>query len=362
MKLEARPDLDEVSRRWSAFWRGERLDRPLVSIVVPRPGVEPVRRPRKVVPAEGSIADIDAVAEQHIRWAETHEFLGEALPYCYFEFGPDHFSALLGAELEFSPESPNTSWCVPFINEWDAAEIKFRRDGKWWERTVEFISSFRARCDGRVLLAGPTLVAGLDCLAAIRGAENLLLDLALAPEKVHAALAAVNRAYDEILAAFKDELGVADWGSMNRHGMYSPGMTGVPQCDISCMISPEMFREFAAPAIRHEAAALDGAEYHLDGPGALVHVPAICEIEEIHAIQWVPGAGQPPETEWLDLYRDIDSRGMGLSIGLDAPTTLRMAGELSSPRQFYRVRGLRTREEGEEFLEEIGRAGRAGRP
>ncbi len=213
MQLESRPDFEEVQRRWAAFWRGESLGRPLVALVIPKPGVEPVRRPRKVVPAEGKIDNLDAIAEQHLKWAETHDFLGEALHYCYFEFGPDHFSALLGAELKFDPESPNTSWCVPFIEDWDSAEISFRRDGKWWRRTVEFIRAFRARCDGKVLLAGPTLVAGLDCLAAVCGAEKLLLDLALAPDKVHIALAAVNRVYDEILAALKDELGVAEWAA-----------------------------------------------------------------------------------------------------------------------------------------------------
>jgi hypothetical protein len=48
MELEFRKDFEAVAARWDAFWKGgEELARPLVSIIVPRPGVEPAAKPEE---------------------------------------------------------------------------------------------------------------------------------------------------------------------------------------------------------------------------------------------------------------------------------------------------------------------------
>ena len=44
MELEFKPDFEEVRQRWSKFWKGEST-RPLVHIVLPKEGVEPVPHP-----------------------------------------------------------------------------------------------------------------------------------------------------------------------------------------------------------------------------------------------------------------------------------------------------------------------------
>lgn len=93
--------------------------------------------------------------------------------------------------------------------------------------------------------------------------------------------------------------------------MYSRGRINVPQCDFSCMINPEMFREFAVPYLREEMRRLDAADYHLDGPGAIGHLEALCEIDELDVIQWQPGAGNAENQDWSWLYRRIDSLGKG---------------------------------------------------
>ncbi len=332
VELEFKLNFEEARQRWAAFWEGEHTDRPLLSIVVPKPGVEPIDKPRYMAGADGNY---DEPIDQLLGWARTHDFLAEAIPFFNLEFCPDHFSLLLGAERETNPASPNTSWAVPFVTDWDTADIRFRRDGKWWSRTVEFAQALRAKCDGKLLIAAPTLVGGLDALAAVRGPNQLMTDLATEPEKVTAALDRVCSAYRDILDAFAELLDFDGFGSINRHGMYSRGRINVPQCDASCMISDRMYREFGIPSLKREMGLLDAAEYHLDGPGAIRHLEALCELDDLDIVQWVPGSGEAEHQDWTDLYRRIDALGKGQMIGTDRERIAQFWGEFRSRKLFF---------------------------
>lgn len=333
MQLEFKPDFEEARQRWSAYWKGE-SDRPLVASVVPKAGVTPVEAPGYL---SGFSGEPEPVIEQALAWAQTHEFLGEAIPFYSLEFGPDQFSSFLGADMRLHEYSADTSWLVPFVEDWDSAEIKFRPDSYWWRRTVDFIRSMRAAFDGKLLISCPTLVAGLDCLAAIRGQQELAFDLVEHPEAIQRALARVRKAYEEILDALAVELDYATWGSINRHGFYSPGRTNVPQCDFSCMISREMFAEFQLPCLAHETEHLDHSCYHLDGQEALHHLEAICSLPRMHIIQWQPGAGRGQQHDWMDLHRRIDELGKGQYLGGNASSIEHLTRELKSKQLYFRT-------------------------
>jgi hypothetical protein len=224
-------------------------------------------------------------------------------------FAPDHFAALLGAEIKTSKES-RTNWVEPCLTSLEDVEITLRREGHWWKRTLECIEKFRARCDGKLIVSGTHFQGGLDCLAAMYGTQNLLTDLAIAPERVHAALAQVDHAVEEARAELAEALDVSTWGSVNRFGMYSSGIIDVPQCDVSCMIGEEMFDEFELPSLTKEIATTDAGIYHLDGPDALQHTESLCAIDELDMIQWMPGEGYYDD-DWSDLNAKIDSLGKG---------------------------------------------------
>jgi hypothetical protein len=83
---------------------------------------------------------------------------------------------------------------------------------------------------------------------------------------------------------------------------------------MSAMISPDMFREFVQPYLGLQCQRVDHAFYHLDGPEAICHLPALLEIPGLHGIQWTPGAGtEPVESEkWWPLYRQIQEAGKSL--------------------------------------------------
>jgi 5-methyltetrahydrofolate--homocysteine methyltransferase len=349
MELAFKADLDGALAQWGRFWQGTNT-RPAVWAVIPRPGVTPVDKPGYAAGADG---DYEPVIDQLLLWAETHEFLADAIPFTYLEFAADHFAALLGADLMFSETEPG-GWAVPFVEDLDHAEIRFDRGGTWWRRTVEFAEALHARTDGKLLIASPTLVGNLDALAAVCGAETLLLAMIERPDAVHAALAQIDRAHAEILEALAELLDYPHYGSINRHGVYSAGRVNVPQCDFSCMIGPEMFREFVVPYLRKEMARLDAVEYHLDGPGAIRHLEALCEIEALDLVQWVAGAGPGERQDWTALYARIDALGKGQVRGGDAEMAKRLWQGYRTRKLFYSLRA-QSRAEVEDCLAALER-------
>jgi 5-methyltetrahydrofolate--homocysteine methyltransferase len=136
--------------------------------------------------------------------------------------------------------------------------------------------------------------------------------------------------------------------------MYFPGgLVDIPQCDFSAMIGPDMFREFGLPSLRHECELLDAAEYHLDGPDAIQHLPAVAEIPKITLIQWQPGAGNAATRDWSDLYRRIDAFGKGQYREGSPEDIRRMWAETRCRNRLFigRVAGISSPDEARRFLE-----------
>jgi len=155
----------------------------------------------------------------------------------------------------------------------------------------------------------------LDYLAHIRPQTQVMMDFFDNPDGVHRVLRQLQSVYDEIIAEQRRLFEVDTWGSVTRHGLYSTGLTAVPQCDFAFNIGKEHFDEFVLPYLTHECDALDDVEYHLDGPGNLAHLDSVCSIRSIDVIQWVAGSGEAQRQDWSGLYDDITARGKGLWLG-----------------------------------------------
>lgn len=304
-RLECKPDFERAGRFWESFWRGEN-HRPAIRAILPRPDIAPQPPPAYLACFDG---DVRRIADQALAWAETRLFCADAIPFYYLEYGPDTFAAFLGAELRLAKDR-TTSWSIPCIEDWDRAEIRFRPEGHWWQRTAEAAGILFERCAGKLLICPPTLVANLDVLAALRGPQRLMFDLAVVPEKVQRALAQVNIAHAQIMTECARLFRFDELGSINIEGAYIAGRQSRPQCDASCMISPVMFRELVAPCLESEANDADAFVYHLDGPGAIKHLETLCRIDKLDIIAWVCGAADQ-EKDWSFLYDRIDRLGKG---------------------------------------------------
>ncbi|HBC89190.1 MAG TPA: hypothetical protein DCZ94_19800 [Lentisphaeria bacterium] len=321
-------DIDAAKNNWDTFWNGTNK-RPMLSAVLPRKGKTPVEKPPYAAGHDGNFAP---VLDQICGWVETHEFLGEAIPFHYLEFAADHFSILLGADLVFPGEGGG--WPLHFVNSWEKTELSFKRHGKWWRRTVDFAEAIKKRFGDDIMIASPTFVANLDALVAVRGANDVLLDMMDQPALIRRALDQVLKSYKEILAEYEILFEYKRLGSITRHGIYSKGRINVPQCDLSCMLSGEMFREFVLPYLKAEMECYDAVEYHLDGPDAIRHLEDLCSIDKLGVIQWVSGAGNEKK-DWTWLHDKIDALGKGQILWANPELAVSYAKKYKSRKLFF---------------------------
>lgn len=335
MSFIYKPDFIDARRHWEAFWHGDIIDRPCIRVVAPRDGAEPAPHPGNLQHPKDNLA---AYAHSFDRWASSMHFGGDAVPFMFPNFGPDIYAAFLGADLEGFTQDIYTSWAVPFVEDWKTATPQMSHPhGYWWEEMLKYVSLAHEIGEGKFGVGVLDLHSNLDCLAAARNPQKLCFDLVDCPDDVGAALQAVRTTYAPIYDTLFEASGQGETGTSSWLPFYCEGKFAVVQCDFICMISPEHARRFLYPALEEEAQFLDRCCYHLDGPDALVHLDDILSIEQIDAVQWVPGAGNTPHIEWMDLLKRIQAAGKSLYVAATPDEVKVYHRELRPEKTFYDV-------------------------
>lgn len=310
----------KIKKDYTSWWKQE-LDRPLIPIWLA--GKDP-GRPKPEVPllTQATCADLSIPAEDIIDRIDYElsgfEYLGDAFPCFGMDcFGPGIVAAFLGAELD---NSTGNVWFHPKkllpIRE---LHFEYDADNVWLNRIKDLYRAGMDRWQGQVLMTMPDLGGVLDILSTFRPGEHLMMDLYDDPEEVERLVWEIHdlwmRYYNEFNSILQPvNPGYSDWARI-----YSDTPSYVPQCDACYMIGPRMFDTFVKPELASMCKLLDRSLYHLDGIGELNHLDSILSIREIDAIQWVPGAGNPTQDQWPDIYRKIHNAGKNIHIsdGLD---------------------------------------------
>jgi len=300
-----------IQKRFDAFWRREVLDRPVVQIAAPR---KEQKQPDFAVPDTtlGRWLDIEYQVKAHELAVENTLYLGDAFPSYYPNLGPDSFTAFLGAELRFVDDL--TSWVVPFVDDLSEWEPSLDPRNRWWRLMLEMMDATCQAGRGRYLVGIPDLHGGGDALAAARHPDRLALDLYDKPGEVKRLMRRMTQIYIEVYDAYLARTSRVQKGSTTWLPVYSRGRYNALQNDFSGLSSPAMFREFFLEDIVRLAEYLDNSIYHLDGPIALGNLDDLLSIEALDGIQWVPGAGAKPMSEWVKVCRRVLEAGKCLHI------------------------------------------------
>jgi len=344
-----KPDIVEAEQRWQAYYAGDIIDRPPVCVTAPRNGYDnaaPITYQEKV------FGDINQLIKHCWQNAEATFWGGEAVPTFCPSFGPDEIAVFCGAELCWSTDSPDTNWSVPYVRDWqqalplhlNIANPLFQRQTKIYQKAAEAFA-------GKIILVAPDLHTNLDLIAAIRGPQQLCLDLLDTPELIDRAMTDARSIFREwwsrlVKAGRMDHYGYAQ----ESHGFYSKEGSATLQCDFSIMMSPAMFRRWVMPALEEEAEIVKHVVYHWDGPGALVHMNDLVASRGLHTLSFVPGDGHGDPVDYIDLYKRIQARGKSIHVWGTPDQCKRMHRELLPHKVFY-CTSTETQNEAEQLLQ-----------
>jgi len=324
--MDFKEDWEDAKKRFEAWWAGEVFDRPAIQVTAPREGV-----PRKDIPPLPSleqrwtdIGHVIALAEERFR---TTYFGGESFPCFWPNLGPDVLAAYVGCELIFHEA---TSWARTLITDWnDAPRLRFDDDNGWWRLTIEFTEAAARASAGRWFVGLTDLHGGMDALAAIRGQQNLALDIVDNPDKIEKVMAFLSPLWFRVFERLHGITKRALSGSSTWLGIWSPGRCYPVSCDFAALISPGAFRRFILPDIEAQINWLDHSIFHLDGPGALPHLETLLHLPRLNGIQWVPGAGSGSMLQWVPMLKTIQQHGKILHLSVGADEVEPLLSELS---------------------------------
>ena len=240
---------------------------------------------------------------RYLDWYVAHSSLkADILPVANTHLGPGSLAAILGGVFEGGDD---TIWIHPHPN-FDSS-IPFDPNHPNYLLHKQLLRCCKQRSKGHYYVGMPDLMEGLDVLAALKGTDQVLIDTVMRPEDVERQVQRINDIYFTVFDELYDIIREGDEMAFCYFSSWAPGKMTKLQSDISTMISEDDYRRFVQPFIREQCQRIDYTLYHLDGVGAIRHLPALLEISELNAIQWTPGVGEPQggNEKWYGLYRQI---------------------------------------------------------
>lgn len=318
--LLAKPDWPEARKRWAAYWEMRNTDRPLLAIAAPLAN-RAARFAELVKPTdpEARYFDSEYISRYWLCCFETAYYGGECFPSVIHLLA----SYALGCRdaVRFDNASVWHNVTMKSMSEplgWHPGP-----DDPWRHKLDKVMTRLLDLSPGRFFVGYQSQVMVNDLLTLIRGVDDFMADMgedaglcARRVEEMFELWAETFDHYRAMVDARQKEQGYV-WANL-----WSPKFFMVTQSDMSCMISPAMYEQYVVKELEGVARRYsDTIWYHLDGPGALKHLPSLLTKPYIRVIQWVPGAGQPDQgPDWIDVYRQVQDAGRGLDLYLRSPT------------------------------------------
>jgi hypothetical protein len=345
-------DWEIAQERLLAWWEQEIVDRVCIQVTAPRAGVT-----RREIPVPETLeqrwTDLDYVVESQGELIRCTYYGGEAFPLFNPNLGPDIFAAFLGAPIHFAED---TSWVDPIITDWrQRPALALDADSPWWRMQMDLLARAHEAGRGRWITGIPDTHSGGDALSALRGRQQLCIDLVDNAGDVQAAMRELEPVVIDVYERYFPVIEYQQYGfSSGWLPVWSTGRANVIQCDFIALISPVMFERHFLDELALQARWLDRTIYHLDGTDCIRHLDLLFTIPEIRAIQWVPGAGAPPMPHWIPLLRRIQKAGRGLHLQTEPEHVETLLRELS-PRGLLLNTHVDSEEEADDLIRHVAR-------
>ncbi len=324
---------EKTKTRFQAFWEGEIVDRCCIAIFAPKKDCNysneevPARREEKI----RYWTDGEYVLKRMLNYFENTYFGGDAFPQIFINLGAaGHAGFFKNIKFEFE----DTVWFMPYIEDVEKDEIQFDPEAVLYKKTIELAKYFTDESRKRYFVSMPDHAGNADALAHMRGTQNLLIDMLSNKEWVNNALNIIQGVWENVQEQIfqivsKNNDGGSSIGWLNT---WAPCKHTQMQCDMSVMISPQMYNEFIKPEIEAQTKWMGRSLYHFDGVEQIKHLDMLLSIESLDAIQWQCVVGQQSPSHYIDILKRIQNAGKKLVIWNDEPNEIEFLLEHLSSR------------------------------
>jgi hypothetical protein len=361
-------DWEKAKENLTAFWKGEDIGRPLMAVFSKRNDNSFKFPELQWGPWTGSMKDFAETDTEAIRnwwtnpeenlkrmkyWFENTYFGGEAIPATYVNWGASAGAAFFGSVPGFTKTSV---WYSEVIKDWDQWKWEFdESSNKWWKMIWDITARLTEEAKGNYFVGMPEFGNAGDNLALMRGTDKLVMDCFDCPEKIEKAIKFMDKYWIDLhekiyqlTLPVNEGGGVLPWMSL-----WSPGRIDQLACDLSSVLSPDLFKELFVPDIRNLGSWMDHRMYHLDGQTCMRNMlDTLLEIDCIDAIEFTPGVNAPSTLteEYIPKYKKILESGKRLYL-LAAPNEVEpLCRELHSKGLFL-CSFAETRHEADRMIE-----------
>ncbi len=281
--VAALPDVE----RCRAFWAREEVDRPLLATRVGSYGAASLYPRGLAHLPEGELKpadihfelfrkDYEALFERHLRASSD-------VPWSAFSLlVMPWLEAIAGCRVV---HRSGNIWAEPRLDSYDRLEESLRPRLDWLAKLAEFTEWLVELSDGRFPVAVSLLRGPADVLAAMRGAQDSVLDLMDAPQDPARVLNWVTDLWVEAaqaqLSLIPPFAGGYGWNTQN---LWSEEPGGWFQDDAIAYWSPSLYRRYAAPCEAKLSKSLPRTGCHLHSSAIFV-VDGLLEMPDLGVIE-----------------------------------------------------------------------------
>jgi hypothetical protein len=332
MTIWEKISFDNIKKRMEAIWANDYYERFGFSVVGPEnPSVwnqSVLERPDKPNLLESFYTDPRWMHERALYEVKNRYYLGDAFPCLFPFFGTAGYVRYFPIDHIYKKE---TIWFFPKIYSLVNYELKFDPQNEEFQREWRCMESLASLSNGQYMVAQPDNCGSVDMLSELIGSDTLMMEMVTDPDqikqRVDEAVDVLINSEDIFIETVKSTcFGGTAHGWMN---LWSPGKMMQLQCDLSVMLSPEMFERFVLPELEKTTSWLDNSVYHLDGQEQERHLEMLLSIKKLNMIQWQPVAGQPPITSFIPVLKRIQKAGKGLLLRCRPHEIEQIVNELS---------------------------------
>lgn len=326
--------------RYTAFWNGEDVTRPLVGFSFigwfPLNEFTACKEWGSAEYVSPKMIDPAAFIDDHVRMLKEGQIVADDMlrGACATQVAVPWLPAILGSKLRLLPE--NVMGDEQKLSWEEALQVNLDFNNPWFTKYMEFTKALIARSRGRFPVSHGPEIGPTDLHAVLRGHTESIMDLMEEPEKSAELLWKLGTIFRDIAKEFWNRVPLFQGGFFDaQYSLWSPGSIIRMQEDATAVYSPDLYRKLVQPVDRMIAAAFENSFMHLHSTSMFL-LDAFLEIEDIKCFEVNNDASGPPVLEMVPYFQMIQDAGRPLLIrGAFTPEEMRLLMDSLEPRRLF---------------------------